>query len=309
VLLKAGVAEANPDYDPMVPYSQQILITKPQQICSFDETKIELDCTKGGKGKGDTIVKTGPTDDGTAVVTKSDKCASAVCGRLGDGRSLPVYICFASGESYDPAWAPHYACDDILDKELKPLSWRYISNAKGSITEEYCADYIKHVIHPALGYPKPRDTHPGEQGVIICDGVGTHLGYHVVKMAIELGIEILLRVPHLSFVLQGEDTVNFKVTACLFSTCLRAFAAAVVVVVVAAAAASAYAYDVAAAAANAYADADVTRSDDDAHPSAFDAAAYAAANDANADANMPNVACHLARAYASVVAASVAAGS
>ena len=30
--------------------------------------------------------------------------------------------------------------------------------------------------------------------------------------AIELGMEILLRVPHLSFVLQGEDTVNFKVT-------------------------------------------------------------------------------------------------
>jgi hypothetical protein len=29
VFLKAGVAEANPDYDPMVPYFQEILITKP----------------------------------------------------------------------------------------------------------------------------------------------------------------------------------------------------------------------------------------------------------------------------------------
>ncbi len=52
VLLKAGVAEANPDYDPMVPHSQAILITNPGRICFFDETKIELDCTKGGKGKG-----------------------------------------------------------------------------------------------------------------------------------------------------------------------------------------------------------------------------------------------------------------
>jgi hypothetical protein len=99
--------------------------------------------------------------------------------------------------------------------------------------------------------------------VIICDGVGTHLGYHVVKKAIELGIEILLRVPHLSFVLQGEDTVNFKVTACFFTTCLRA--------------AAAFAYACAVDAANAYADADVTRSDADAHPTAFDAAAYATA--------------------------------
>ena len=127
--------------------------------------------------------------------------------------------------------------------------------------------------------------------MIICDGVGTHLGYHVVKKAIELGIEILLRVPHLSFVLQGEDTVNFKVTACFFTTCLRA--------------AAAFAYACAVDAANAYADADVTRSDADAHPTAFDAAAYATVDDANADANMPTVACHLARAYASAAAASV----
>jgi hypothetical protein len=48
--------------------------------------------------------------------------------------------------------------------------------------------------------------------VIVCDGVGTHLGSNVVLKTIELGMEILLRVPHLSFVLQGEDTVNFKVT-------------------------------------------------------------------------------------------------
>ena len=74
-------------------------------------------------------------------------------------------------------------------------------------------------------------------------------------------------------------------TACLFPTCLRA------------AATSAFAF--AADAANAYADADATRSDADVHSTDFDDAAYVVADDANADANMPNVACHLARAYAS----------
>ena len=134
--------------------------------------------------------------------------------------------------------------------------------------------------------------------MIICDGVGTHLGYHVVKMAIELGIEILLRVKHLSFMLKGEGTVTFKVTAYLFSTCMQAaaafaFASASTFVVV-------VAVDV-----TAYADADVTRSDVDAHLIAFDVAAYDVVDDANDDANMPNAAYHLARVYASVGSASV----
>ena len=46
--------------------------------------------------------------------------------------------------------------------------------------------------------------------MVICYGVGTHLGYNDVMKALELGLEILLRVPHLSHILQGEDTVNFK---------------------------------------------------------------------------------------------------
>ncbi len=72
-------------------------------------------------------------------------------------------------------------------------------------------DYLETIMAPALGYPKHRDTHPGEQGVIFCDGVGVHLTLQMVEKAIELGIEIIiLRVPNLSFVLQGEDTMNFK---------------------------------------------------------------------------------------------------
>jgi hypothetical protein len=78
------------------------------------------------------------------------------------------------------------------------------------VNEDFCSLYVKEILHPALGYPKPRDTHPGEQDVIICDGVGTHIGYYVLKTAVELGIEILLRVPNLSFALKGEDLINFK---------------------------------------------------------------------------------------------------
>ncbi len=47
--------------------------------------------------------------------------------------------------------------------------------------------------------------------MVICDGVGTHLGYKVVMKALELALEMFVRVPHLSHILQGEDTVNIKV--------------------------------------------------------------------------------------------------
>ena len=216
VLIDAGVAVRNADYEPDIPYSQAIFITHPERICSYDETKMELDCTRGGAGKKDRFVRAGVEDDGEAVVTKSSKCASAACGRLGNGKALPPYIVFASGETYDSEWAPHYSIPDIYDKDGFELAWRYTSNVKGSVDSEFCADYIENVLHPALGYPPPRDTHPGQQGVIVCDGVGTHICYDVIERAIKFGMEILLRVPNLSFALQGEDLINFKETKAEF---------------------------------------------------------------------------------------------
>jgi hypothetical protein len=50
VLLKAGVAVLNPDFDPELPYYEELIITKLERICSYGETKVDLDCTKGGKG-------------------------------------------------------------------------------------------------------------------------------------------------------------------------------------------------------------------------------------------------------------------
>ena len=44
----------------------------------------------------------------------------------------------------------------------------------------------------------------------MCDGDGAHLCEDVLAMEITLGMEIVLRVPNLSYILQGEDTVYFK---------------------------------------------------------------------------------------------------
>ena len=98
----------------------------------------------------------------------------------------------------------------IFDVDVTPLAWRYISDAKGNITKGYCGIYFETIIYPALSHHNPRDSHRGQQGVVICDGFGTHLGYGIVMKALELGLEILVRLSHLSHIFQGEDTVNFK---------------------------------------------------------------------------------------------------
>ena len=208
VLLQAGVAARNPDYDPDVPYSEPVLITLPERIVSFDEYRVELDSTDTSKAKSDRMVRAGIEDRGECLVTKSSGTASLVAGRTGTAKALPPFVVFSSGKSMHPDWCPAYE-SDVLDAEGRHIPWRYDHNEKGSVNEAKAADYIRNIIHPAVGSPKPRDVDPGNQGVVFCDGVGTHLGITVLETAIELGLEIVLRVPHLSFRLQGEDTHNF----------------------------------------------------------------------------------------------------
>ena len=209
VLVNAGVAHVNPDYDPNAPFSMEYIIDHPQRIASFDETRVEMDCTKGGKGNREKVIRNGIDDDGEGVVTKSDACATACCGRLGDNRALPPMIVFNSGESLDANWCPGHSTPDILDKDGNPLKWIYQCNDKGSMNEAMNLHYVKNILWPALGYPKPRATHPGQQAVVICDGVGSHITLPVLELFAELGIEVILRVPNLSCRLQGEDLISF----------------------------------------------------------------------------------------------------
>ena len=88
VLLNAGVAIRNPEYNPEEPYSQSITITRPERIVSFDETRLELDCTRTIKAKTDRMVRDGLEDRGETLAVKSSCTASAVCGRIGTGMTM-----------------------------------------------------------------------------------------------------------------------------------------------------------------------------------------------------------------------------
>jgi hypothetical protein len=70
---------------------------------------------------------------------------------------------------------------------------------------------VRNVLHQAVELPPAGNDVRGQQRVEICDGVGTHIGFDVLETAVELGLGVVLRVPHLSFRLQGKDTHNFFV--------------------------------------------------------------------------------------------------
>jgi hypothetical protein len=62
------VAVTTEDYNADDPASLPITITHPERIFSYDETRLELDCTVGGKGKADRQVRAGKHDDGEVRV-------------------------------------------------------------------------------------------------------------------------------------------------------------------------------------------------------------------------------------------------
>jgi hypothetical protein len=114
------------------------------------------------------------------------------------------------GDSWDASWAKPID-SEIKGSDARPLRWEYRSNPKGCLNEEGAVAYFTKVICTALGCPPPRAEPPGQQGVVTCDGVGTHICFSVFYKPLDLGLEIILRVLHMSFCLQGEHTFNFGV--------------------------------------------------------------------------------------------------
>ena len=52
VLLNADATMSNTDFNPSVAYSPENIIMHPERIWNYDETRIQMDCTKAsGKGK------------------------------------------------------------------------------------------------------------------------------------------------------------------------------------------------------------------------------------------------------------------
>ena len=109
VLLEEGIAEPNPNFDPLVPFSEPLRVLHPERLLSYDETAVSLDETVGSKAKKRRGVRAGPVDGGQTVATRDSMHITAVGGRIGY-KALPVMVMFGSGQGYESRWTLDPRC-------------------------------------------------------------------------------------------------------------------------------------------------------------------------------------------------------
>ena len=213
IFVDLGLAVRNPTFDAEVKMSEPVIITKPGRIFSMDETRLTNDTMEKHKGKGCRSILGVEGDDGTTVVNKGGGDGTAIGGSSADGLDLPAFIIFAQNIIHagagdgDVAADAHPTCRRAdPDNPGKPLPCRFWANAKGGVTGDLGIRYIKGCVQPCLP-----DLSPDNPAVLIMDGHGSHFTLELLLHCREVGLHIVLRPPHTTHILQGEDVEHFAV--------------------------------------------------------------------------------------------------
>ena len=212
-----GIGYLNPRFTPDgpkdadgVPLEAEMLFFPGQEyrIVSFDEMKCD-DKTHGDggdrKAKGERTVRCGPEDTGECVGAKhTSHPASVVGGTIGTGEALPCFGCTASS-TIDPAWFEVGPTTTINGVVIKMDG---TCNPKGSINNEAAVEYIRRSVLRAF---KARELPTAEKkGIVVCDGVGSHLSPEFCDFLIANHLVLILRTPNCSQKQQPEDLVSFQ---------------------------------------------------------------------------------------------------
>jgi hypothetical protein len=219
MLVKAGIARWNPDFDEDVPYSEVVLFIHPQRLTSHDETDTSLNADFSSKKNSNRGILDGRSDDGAVLGHKAGMKISATIGRTGAGEATPPYFCFASGKGWEPGWAlgppdadgvrhPPQLTNIAKDVHGVPLPAIYSHNATGAMNSEKCFDYMMKVTIPSMGGISAEE---GRQGVEVLDGCSCHLDIKRLLKGKELGLMTALRVPCTTSWTQGKDSTLFRV--------------------------------------------------------------------------------------------------
>ena len=86
------------------------------------------------------------------------------------------------------------------------LPSRFWCNEKGGVTGDVGVRYIRSCVEPCLP-----DLSPDNPAVLIMDGHGSHFTLDMLRYCRSIGLHIVLRPPHTTHILQGEDVVHFLV--------------------------------------------------------------------------------------------------
>ena len=90
------------------------------------------------------------------------------------------------------------------DERLLPTVW--VANKKGSMTGEFMMEWAMRCLLPSMQSYGLSAERPG---ILLYDGVQVHLNFEFLTSMKEHNVHVFLRVPNMSNLIQGEDTVVF----------------------------------------------------------------------------------------------------
>ena len=215
-LICEGIAKRNPAYiesdqDELGHPREPIAFWIEEEMwraVSFDESRLD-DAThgEGGRRKARTerIVRCCASDDGEVAGKKgSSYSASLVGGSNAKGEPIPCRLVLACKM---PPKQSIFAAGPValVNGQRFPTTGGH--NEKGSVDTDEAIAFLRESVLPMFA------AHGGlradRRGVLVCDGVGTHMTTEFIDFCSMNFITLVLRTPNCSAIQQFEDLVNF----------------------------------------------------------------------------------------------------
>jgi len=201
--------------------ASQLKIFHPQLWVSMDETCVSLspDATHSN---AQAVISAHAGDEGQTMLSKGLPRNTLVYARNGAGQLLPcMVVCGGrvklpddferhdllahasrrSGDTDDMDVPPN-----VVDADGVPLKTHWTANKTASLNTELLIEWVDTCLLPSLRAAGLSAENPA---ILLLDGVQTHVSLRFVEHCKSVNVNVFLRVPHTTAILQGEDTVIF----------------------------------------------------------------------------------------------------
>ena len=215
-LLDAGICDVNSHFDPssrearknpMCTFNCPIVWKSDEagRVISFDETYWTPD---GVTSRPQRVLISAAENQAYAEVrvNKSAERCTIVGGSAANGDALQPMIIYKGKSiavSQFVGFPGSFGRNDPATG--KPFPAVPHANGSGGMTNDMGPVYLDEVIAPFT----QKDRNAGKKIILILDGHGSHVTLAFLKRCKELGIVVILRVPHTTHLTQGEDVENF----------------------------------------------------------------------------------------------------
>ena len=212
ILLAEKLMELNPAWNADDPSATtKYVILRPEAFFSGDETQIGYPATTAASKKDRCVFHANRVlDNRNQLMNTAGRNVSMFYLRCGDGKKLNHAFCFSDCKNVPKNWINHELTSDPFGPDATVFPCMWFANAEGSFNSDLYAQVIYHCVIPCARAAGIRNE-PGKRGVFVIDGCQTHINSLDVLLALkDAGLIVILRVPHSSHRLQGEDTVCFR---------------------------------------------------------------------------------------------------